>query len=82
MATSAADRTIELWDAYEWTSERVFSSFKFPARSIDFSHDGEWLAAGGEDDEVHLVGFTDYITDTDFYGIRADFTPYSCFCDN
>lgn len=55
VATAAADSTISLWDASDWTSRRIFSSFKFPARSIDFSCDGEWLAAGGEDAEISLV---------------------------
>jgi len=55
VATAAADSTINLWDASDWTLRRVFSSLKFPARSIDFSSDGEWLAAGGEDSEISLV---------------------------
>lgn len=58
VATAAADSTITLWDADDWTSRRIFSSFKFPARSIDFSSDGEWLAAGGEDTEISLVRAT------------------------
>jgi len=55
VATAAADSTINLWDAFDWTSRHIFSSFKFPSRSIDFSSDGEWLAAGGEDTEISLV---------------------------
>lgn len=55
VATGAADSTIAVWDAAEWESLQVYSSLKFPARSLDFSYDGEWLAAGGEDAEVHLM---------------------------
>ena len=55
VATGAADSTIAIWDAAEWESLHVFSSLKFPARSLDFSFDGEWLAAGGEDAALHIV---------------------------
>lgn len=55
VATAAADSTIALWNADEWTSAHVFSEFKHPARTLGFSHDGEWLAAGGEDTEVHIM---------------------------
>ncbi|WFD33214.1 hypothetical protein MCUN1_000027 [Malassezia cuniculi] len=55
VATAAADSTIGLWNADEWTCAHVFSEFKYPARSLSFSHDGEWLAAGGEDTQVHIM---------------------------
>ena len=57
VATAAADSTVALWNADEWTNAHVFSEFKYPSRSLGFSHDGEWLAAGGEDTEVHIVRF-------------------------
>lgn len=55
VATTAADSTLALWDAKDWDSVHVFSEFIFPPRCIDFSCDGEWLAAGGEDAHVFLV---------------------------
>ncbi|WFD31606.1 hypothetical protein MSPP1_002645 [Malassezia sp. CBS 17886] len=55
VATGAADSTIGLWDAAEWTSTHVISSLTSPPRSLSFSHDGEWLAAGGEDSSVLLL---------------------------
>lgn len=58
VATAAADSTIALWNTDEWTSAHVFSEFKYPSRSLGFSYDGEWLAAGGEDTEVHIVRFS------------------------
>lgn len=62
VATGAADSTIAVWDAAEWESVHVFSSLTFPARSLDFSCDGEWLAAGGEDNAVHLVRIDEFLT--------------------
>ncbi|WFC99554.1 hypothetical protein MYAM1_002299 [Malassezia yamatoensis] len=55
VATGAADSTIALWDASQWDSLHVFSSMKFPPRSLGFSYDGEWLAAGGEDSDLLLM---------------------------
>ncbi|WFD44062.1 hypothetical protein MPSI1_002727 [Malassezia psittaci] len=55
VATGAADSTIALWDASEWDSLHVFSSITFPPRSLGFSYDGEWLAAGGEDSDLLLM---------------------------
>ncbi|KOS16236.1 tho complex subunit 3 [Malassezia pachydermatis] len=55
VATTAADSTLALWDAKDWDSVHVFSEFIFPPRCIDFSCDGEWLAAGGEDAHVFLI---------------------------
>lgn len=74
VATGAADSTIAIWDAAEWESLNVFSSLKFPARSLDFSYDGEWLAAGGEDAELHLVRAE---ADADVYGVRPRRPPGS-----
>ncbi|EDP44975.1 hypothetical protein MGL_0782 [Malassezia globosa CBS 7966] len=54
VATAAADSTLALWDSALWDCSRVFSDFKFPLRTIDFSFDGEWLAVGGEDPDVAL----------------------------
>lgn len=76
VATAAADSTVAIWDASIWDCHHIFSDFKFPARSIDFSCDGEWLAVGGEDSHLSLV--RGIITDSWSYLSRAGacHTPY------
>ncbi|KAN0061804.1 hypothetical protein ACQY0O_005797 [Thecaphora frezii] len=54
MATASADSMIGLWDTQEWMSVRMSGSLSFPARSLSFSHDGEFLAAGGEDPWIDI----------------------------
>ena len=76
VATAAADSTVAIWDASIWDCHHIFSDFKFPARSIDFSCDGEWLAVGGEDSHLSLV--RGIITDSGSCLLRAGacLTPY------
>ncbi|EPQ28604.1 uncharacterized protein PFL1_03907 [Pseudozyma flocculosa PF-1] len=54
MATASADSMIGLWALDEWMSVRMSGSLSFPARSLSFSHDGEFLAAGGEDPWIDI----------------------------
>ncbi|PWZ02411.1 WD40 repeat-like protein [Testicularia cyperi] len=49
LASASSDAMIALWDTHEWYSHKMIRQLTFPARSISFSHDGELLAAGGED---------------------------------
>lgn len=57
MATASADSMIGLWDMREWMSVRMSAALAFPARSLSFSHDGEFLAAGGEDPFIDIVSY-------------------------
>lgn len=54
VATASSDANIGLWDTREWIAHRMFTSLSFPARSIGFSFDGEFLAAGGEDGFISI----------------------------
>lgn len=87
VATAAADSTIALWEAADWTNLQVFSSLKYPARTLGFSHDGEWLASGGEDSEVSIVRITSAMREpadpcADVHRNRARGAHTACSSDN
>ncbi|PWN54059.1 WD40 repeat-like protein [Violaceomyces palustris] len=54
VATASSDSMVGLWDTQEWMSVRMSGALNFPARSLSFSHDGEFLAAGGEDNWIDI----------------------------
>lgn len=87
VATAAADSTIALWEAADWTNLQVFSSLKYPARTLGFSHDGEWLASGGEDSEVSIVRMASTMREAtnrcaDVHRNRARRAHTACSSDN
>ncbi len=49
IATASSDSMVALWDTKEWFAHKMITDLTFPARAIGFSHDGELLAAAGED---------------------------------
>ncbi|CAO1613495.1 unnamed protein product [Parajaminaea phylloscopi] len=55
LATASADATVGCWTVPDfqthWTSGK---DLNYPPRSLSFSHDGEYLAAGGEDPFVWI----------------------------
>jgi len=54
-ATGSADTLVGLWDINELICLRTFSRLSWPVRTIGFSYDGEYLAAGSEDDFIDIV---------------------------
>lgn len=55
MATSSADSTTAIWSIDEWFNVSMAGNLSHPPRSISFSHDGEFLAAGGEDPFINIT---------------------------
>lgn len=60
VASASSDSMISLWDTREWYSHKMISSLSAPARSVSFSHDGELLAAGGEDKFITITATCPY----------------------
>lgn len=54
IATASSDSMIGLWDTREWFCHKMIPSLTFPARSIGFSFDGEFIAAAGEDSFISI----------------------------
>ncbi len=50
-ATGSADSLIALWDLAEMQVVNVISTCEFKVQQVGYSHDGKFLAAGGEDDK-------------------------------
>lgn len=60
LATASADSTIGCWNIPEFTSHWMSGSeLNYPPRSLSFSHDGEFIAAGGEDPFVWIGSTVD-----------------------
>lgn len=55
LATSSADSTTALWSTDEWFNVSMEGHLTHPPRSVSFSHDGEYLAAGGEDAFISIT---------------------------
>jgi THO complex subunit 3 len=55
LATSSADSTTALWSIQEWFNISMSGHLTSPPRSISFSFDGEFLAAGGEDAFISIT---------------------------
>lgn len=55
LATASADSTVGCWTVPEFQSHWMSGKdLSYPPRSLGFSHDGEFLAAGGEDPFVWI----------------------------
>jgi len=48
VAIGSTDALVSLWDLQEWYCVRTFTKSESPIRTVGFSCDGEYLAAGGE----------------------------------
>ena len=55
LATASADSTTALWSLNEWYNISMSGHLSYPPRSISFSFDGEFLAAGGEDSFISIT---------------------------
>jgi THO complex subunit 3 len=55
LATASADSTTALWSLQEWFNVSMSGHLSSPPRSISFSFDGEFLAAGGEDNFISIT---------------------------
>ncbi|GAK64295.1 transducin family protein/WD-40 repeat family protein [Moesziomyces antarcticus] len=64
IATASSDSMVALWDTNEWFAHKMITDLTFPARAIGFSHDGEVLAAAGEDRFI-AINATQPNTDAD-----------------
>lgn len=60
LATASADSTVACWTVPEFHSHWMSGKdLNYPPRSLGFSHDGEFLAAGGEDPFVWIGSVVD-----------------------
>lgn len=61
LVTGGADSTIGCWSIPEFTSTWMMSGsdLSYPPRSLAFSHDGEFIASGGEDSFVWIGSSVD-----------------------
>jgi THO complex subunit 3 len=55
LATASADSTTAIWSIDECFNVSMSGHLTYPARSISFSYDGEFLAAGGEDNFISIT---------------------------
>jgi len=55
LATGYADGTIRLWDADQFQLQRHIQSHTGTIASLSFSHNGQWIAAGGGPGQDHAV---------------------------
>lgn len=55
LATASADSTTALWSLDEWFNISMTGHLSYPPRSISFSFDGEFLAAGSEDAFISIT---------------------------
>ena len=53
--TSSVDSTIAVWDVQELAVARMFDRLEFAAKSLSFSHDGQYLATASDDKIVDIV---------------------------
>ncbi|KAF2034817.1 WD40 repeat-like protein [Setomelanomma holmii] len=51
IAAGGSDALVSLWDTQEWICVRTLDLTKEPVKSIDFSFDGSYMAAGSDDKE-------------------------------
>jgi THO complex subunit 3 len=51
LATGGADSLLSLWSTKDWIPVRTFDVASEPVKSIDFTHDGSYIAAGSDDKE-------------------------------
>eukprot|EP00898_Chlorokybus_atmophyticus_P002357 jgi/Chlat1/3121/Chrsp21S03352 len=56
-ATGGADAMVHVWDMSEMVciKTRPFGHFEYPIRSVKYSHDARYIAAGGEDRCVDIA---------------------------
>ena len=59
MATGGTDALATLWDLTEVVCMATVSEMEWPIRAVGFSHDGQLLACGAEDDFVMIVNSRD-----------------------
>ncbi|KAJ3281767.1 hypothetical protein HK104_011283 [Borealophlyctis nickersoniae] len=53
-ATGGADCIASIWDLQEFACMRSFTRLDWPVRAIGFSHDGELIATGSEDNMIDI----------------------------
>ena len=53
-AVGSADALVCLWDFQELACIRTFSKLEWPVRTISFSHDSAYVAAGSEDPFIDI----------------------------
>jgi len=54
-ATGSVDALVSIWDAQELYCIRTLSRLDWPVRTLSFSHDGELLASGSEDQLIDVA---------------------------
>ncbi|KAF2359043.1 WD40 repeat [Trinorchestia longiramus] len=54
-ATGSVDALVSVWDAKELYCMRTLPRLEWPVRTLSFSHDGELLASGSEDQVIDVA---------------------------
>ncbi|KAF2266804.1 WD40 repeat-like protein [Lojkania enalia] len=59
LAVGGGDALVSLWDTTEWACVRTLDLVDGPVKSVDFSFDGSYVAAGSEEDKRLQIAHTE-----------------------